>query len=255
MPRFTRSAPGARTVAAAGLAMLAAGCSAGPTARPPAAAGPPARLERYLAGSRAEHDHSVVRGVGPVATHPAAVFRFTDPAQLEGFRVIEGEWAIADGRLTAVGGRPDRNRTILLMPVDAAHLRVSFEAILEPRADGRIGDICIRLANPETGSFAAGYAVITAQFWNQATVVYRRNIPIARTEWSPIVPGRTHRVTLEFSRGRRDHLRLWVDDRVVLDGWHEPLDIRNAWLGFSSYDTRLSIANLVVYTGPPAPPD
>lgn len=215
-----------------------------------AAQSDPEEQADFLRRSRAEHgppdDMALVwREVGG--------FRFDDPSELERMRPIEGEWRISGDELIAESGDPDRNRTVLIMPVKGDHLRIAFDATLEARSDGRVGDICIRIADPGSGSFRNHYAAITAQYWNQASVIYRRNIPIARTEWSPIVPGRTHRVMLQFSRGRRDHLRYWVDGRVVVDGWHAPdsVDLAGTWIGISSYDTRLRIANLTVHVGEP----
>ena len=211
----------------------------------------PEEQAEFLRRSRAEH--------GPpndeaLAWREVGGFSFDDAAELERMRPIEGIWRIDGGELIAESGAPDRNRTLLIMPLQGDHLRIAFDVTLEARPDGRVGDICVRIADAETGSFREHYAAITSQYWNQASVVYRRNIPIARTEWSPVVPGRTHRVLLEFSRGRRrDHLRYWVDGKVVIDGWHPPdsMDLTGTWIGISTYDTRLRIANLTIHVGEP----
>ena len=106
-----------------------------------------------------------------------------DVAFLKRLRVVEGQWQIFNGQLQAVGGEADNNRTILIAPCPDGLVRLEFDATLFARPDGCVGDIAVRLnADPDTGGFEGDYARITAQYFNQATVCYKLNIPIARTE-------------------------------------------------------------------------
>jgi hypothetical protein len=44
-----------------------------------------------------------------------------------------------------------------------------------------------------------------------------------------------------------DHLRYWIDDRVVLEAWdrQEPVPVKDVtWLGVSTYDSHLRITRL-----------
>lgn len=169
---------------------------------------------KYLRASRNEWDHRIRDW------REVAAWTFEDGNMPAGFHAFTGEWVVADGKLRAVSGKPDRNRRIKIANCQWPAFRLEFDVMLQPR-DGappdRIGDIGIGLnADPETGSFAKGYAFIAAQYIDQATVFYRLNVPYARTEWSPIEPGRQHHVMLEVVK---PHLRFWVDGRVLLEGW------------------------------------
>jgi hypothetical protein len=211
-----------------------------------AAAEAPPAPDPFLVASRAEHDRKVTWQV-------VREYDFTAPDALAGTRAIAGQWAIVNGALEAVSGEPERNRTLLLCPMQWDYLKVEVEFVLTPGPAGRIGDFCLRFAEPEKGSFAKHYAVITGQYYNQASVVYRRNIPIARTEWSPLVAGRTHRAVLEYTG---DHLRYWIDDRVVLEAWdrQEPVPVKDVtWLGVSTYDSHLRITRLRLSAATPPP--
>lgn len=123
----------------------------------------------------------------------------------------------------------------------------------------RLSDIGIRFnAEPATGAFAKGYSVITGQYGNQATVLYRLNIPYARTEWSPIVPGKRQHIALEVVS---PHIRLWVDGRIVLDAW-ERRGLNNRDLGdfmamdpskviaLCTYDNLMEVDNLRILVPP-----
>lgn len=200
-------------------------------------------MSGYLAASRAEYD-----GSRNIAWKQEAAFTFEKPVDMAGFKVVDGDWTVRDGKLIAEAGQANRNRTLLILPVRWDYLCVEFDATLEARPDGRVGDLGIRFTDPGTGCIGKHYTVITGQYLNQASVVYRRSIPIARTEWSPLIPGKVHRVRLEFTC---QHLRYWVDERVVIEAWDrlEPINIKGTWLGIHSYDTKLKIDNLVISSG------
>jgi len=207
----------------------------------------PGSQRHYLELSRAEHN-------AKLAWRPLRTFAFDDPAMPDGFRIKEGTWEIRDGQLEAVAGKADEYRTILIAPCPAGPMRVEFDCTWFARPDGRVGDIYLRFnADSETGSSAKGYGLFVGHYFNQASVCYKLNQPIARTEWSPIVPGRRHHLVAEWTPR---HLRLWMDDRIVMDAWDRDKPIAPdpaAWIGLAVYDTRVAIDNLTVST--PAVPD
>jgi hypothetical protein len=204
-------------------------------------------MRQFLEASRNEHSR-------PEDWKPVQEFTFDDAKAIAPMHITKGQWVVRDGQLLAIGGEGERS--ILIAPCQWDAVRIAFDAVLKPGADGRVGDIGIRLdADAKTGSFSKGYTMITSQYFNQATVCYRLSQPIARTEWSPIVPGRTHHIVMEFtnnpiSKTRREgHLRLWVDQRVVLDAWDRdhPLAMdASRWIGLSTYRTEMSVDNLVI---------
>lgn len=201
----------------------------------------PDEQRKYLELARAEHDFKV-------DWQPLHRFTFDDAEAMQGFRVGEGEWQIADGQLQAIGGKADNYRTILLAPCPAGPIRIEFDATLFPRPDGRVGDIYLRLNADDKGSTVKGYGLFVARYFNQDSVCYKHNQPITRTEWSPIVPGQRHHIIAEWNAV---HLRLWVDGKVVIDAWDRtnpiPVD-PNKWIGLAAYDTRLAVDNLVIST-------
>lgn len=232
------------SLALAGLLVTATAMKAAPqqTLAPSVAA----EQRTFLEASR--HEHAPAYEWKPVAT-----FTFDDAAALKDFRITDGEWKIKDGQLKATGNKPGgNNRTILITPEIEGAQRIEFDATLLPRPDGRVGDICVRLnADPQTGSFARGYALIAAQYFNQANVCYRLNIPIARTECSPVVPGKRHHIILEW-RLPEGHLRFFVDDTIVVDAWDRAAPLPpdpTKWIGLSTYGTDMIVDNLVISSG------
>ncbi len=220
-------------------------------ADPPAARQQDDQMRRFLEASRREHAR-------PLDWQPVRRFDFDDPKTLDAFKVIKGRWVIKDGQLQAVGGEEDRS--ILIAPCQWPAVRVAFDVTLKPNAQNHVGDIGIRLsADPVTGSFSKGYTTIAAQYFNQATVCYRLSQPIARTECFSVEPGKKYHVALEFnivsmSKTRREgHLRLWVDDKIILDAWdHQPVDLDpDRMIGLSTYGTDMIIDNLVLSAPPP----
>jgi hypothetical protein len=211
------------------------------------------RLEKFLAASRGEHDHGIERWV------EAAAWTFDDGKIPESFNAFEGKWEVADGQLRAVSGAPDGNRVIQIANCRWPAFRLEFDASLHANPGtpaGRICDLGVRLnADPETGDFREGYVALLGAYYNQATVIYRHFIPYARTEWSPLVAGKTHRVVLEVVK---PHIRLWVDDRVALEAWEREgraaggdpgrgdfldMDPRRA-MALHTYDNALHVDNL-----------
>jgi hypothetical protein len=232
------------------VALLLLGVTAGAGAAEPMRPSWRELQEKYLQASRNEHD-ARVKGWTEVAA-----WNFDDDTLPASFRPFEGEWKVQQGSLRAMAGKKDHSRTIKIADCSWPAFRLEFDATLYPNPGDdptRVGDIGIRFnADPATGAFAKAYTVITAQYGNQATVLYRLNIPYARTEWSPIVPGKRHHVALEVVS---PHIRFWVDGRVVLDAWERsglnnrdlsdfmPMDPRLV-MALSTYDNVMEVDNL-----------
>ena len=168
----------------------------------------------FLQASRREWNHNISEW------REVESWTFDDEKMPESFHVFSGEWIVKEGKLRAVSGKPDSSRVIKIAHCQWPAFRMTFDVMLEPKEGApadRIGDIGVGLnCDPETGSFAKGYVFIAAHYFNQANVLYRRNVPYARTENSFVEPGRQHQVTVEVVK---PHLRLWVDGRVLLEGW------------------------------------
>ena len=178
--------------------------------------------KKYLQASRNEHNHKIK------AWKEVARWSFDDNKIPKDFRVFSGKWKVVDGKLRSVGGEPDGNRRIKIANCLWPIFRLEFDVVLKPRKGApsdRIGDVGVSVnADPETGSFGEGYSFITAQYFDQATVLYRLNIPFARTEYSPIKPGQKHHVVLEVVK---PHLRFLIDGRIVLEGWERKGGLKN----------------------------
>ena len=199
----------------------------------------------YLQASRNEWNHHVNSWM------EVAAWSFDDNALPKTFHVYSGEWQVTGGKLrSAAGGK------VKIANCHWPAFRLEFDVVLLAGKDvssNRICDVGISFnADSKTGSFRKGYAFITAQYYNQATVLYRLNIPYARTEWSPIVPGRKHHVMVEVVK---PHMRLWIDERVVLEGWERkgmtPRDYDDFMdmdpdkvITLHTYDTVMEIDNL-----------
>lgn len=124
------------------------------------------------------------------------------------------------------------------------HLRMTGDLRVLP--DARLHGASARVIDPDTGSSEKGYGLFVARYFNQDSVCYKNNQPIARTEWSPIVPGKTHHIAAEWNT---PHLRLYVDGKVVIDAWDREKPIAPdpaKWLGLAVYDTRMAVDNLVI---------
>lgn len=177
----------------------------------------------------------------PVEWEAAERLRFASPRNMERFRVVDGGWEIANGKLWAMEG--EGHRAILLAASGHDPVRIEFEAI-GFATGGRLGDITVLLNTvPDERFFNHGYALTTGSFWNHCTTFYREGKPIARTEYSPLVSGKPNRVALEFNRG---HIRYWLNDEIILEAWDpEPLTMSpELWIGIRTWATRMGIANV-----------
>lgn len=174
--------------------------------------------------------------------------KFEWSSDIENYPVPEGEWVISEGMLKAVGG--DKNRAILLAKVPAKNVKIEFDATLFANPDGKIGDITILLGtvNSQKDFFTHGYALTTGSYWNSCSTFYKKNMPIARTEYSPLYDGKLNRVSLEFANG---HIRYWLNGRIILEAWDEtPLELnRNLWVGLRTWATDMWIGPVSIYEG------
>lgn len=211
---------------------------------PATSASEDAGLGQFLASSRAEG--SIAYEWRPVGAEP-----FDKAEDIKRFQVLKGNWEVGNGQLKATGGL---GGIILLAPNLAGAERVEFDATLLPRPDGRICNIGLFFnavpSSKGSSSYGEGYALVTAQYWNQATACYRKGTPIARTEWSPIVPGQRHHMAGEWTP--EGHLRYFVDGRIVLDAWDriEPLIPDPAkWIGLWVYETDMIVENFIISSG------
>jgi hypothetical protein len=156
----------------------------------------------------------------------------------------EGEWQLVDGELVATAG--EHNRVIQVDVHAPGPVRIAFDAVCEANADGRIGDITVLLNSaPDKRFFRSGYALTIGSYYNNCATFYRFGKPFAKTEHSPVVAGRRHRVVVTFVDG---HIRYWLDDKLVLEAWDpEPIvPAPNRHVGLRTWNTRLRIDNLVI---------
>lgn len=227
---------------------LIAGIALGVTAAELLEPGWPETKAHYLQASRDEHD-AMVKEWRTVESCD-----FDDGKMPEGFQIFDGGWKIEKGSLWAFEGAKEQNRTLGIEKCRWPAFRIEFDAVLRPspgNAADHICDVAIRLnADPATGNFEKGYGVFTGHYGNQATTFYRLYIPYARTEFSPIEPGKKHHIALEVVK---PHFRLWVDGKVVLDAWDRAgfmeMDPQKA-LALGTYDTLLEIDNLRISVPP-----
>ena len=208
------------------------------------------QLRKYLELSRSEHNHHITNW------QKAAAWTFDDGQMPGSFKVCDGNWEVSDGRLRAVSGKEDNNRVIKIADCKWPEFRIEFDASLRAKPGApadRVCDIGILMnADPVTGRFNDGYGVLAGTYFNQATVLYRMNIPYARTEGQFIVPGKVHHIVLEVVK---PHIRFWIDGRIVLEAWERAgkarpdasdfLDMDPARaMALHTYDTVMEVDNL-----------
>lgn len=220
-------------VAMVALALLT-GCAAGPKRF--------ANKHAYLLGSRR---------VGcchqEFENKPCVKYDFNSKEEMKNFQIVNGKWQIQDAKLWAVKGK--HNRSILLAKNVRSPFRIAFEATNYANPDGSIGDITV-LINTENSNkfFSRGYALTTGSFYNNCSTFYRRGKPIVKTEYSPLVSGKTYKVIIEYVDS---HIRYWLDNEIILEAWEpQPLEFNpELWIGIRTYNTRMSIDNFEVYNG------
>jgi hypothetical protein len=190
----------------------------------------------------------------PVAWEEALTYTFDDPAQINSFAAAAGKFEIRDGALRAIEGNADR--AIMLTKNNFGnYVRIEMEVTnYANEKTGRTGDISFMLnAIPSEKYqvfFFNGYSLTTASFANSSTTFYKKGAPIARTEYTPVVPGKKNIAILEYMNG---HIRYWLNDQIILEAWDDnPLQMDpNLWIGVRSYDTLMVIDKLTISTGKP----
>jgi len=200
----------------------------------------------FLERSRAE-------ATSKVEWEKVRAWTFDSPEEINGCLMPEGRWAVEKGALVAVEG--EGNRIILLTPSGIDPVKVEFDVVLHPLPDGRVGDISTMFNAPaaQTRVFAnSAYSLTTVSFYNHATTCYRIGKPLARTEYSPVVPRKRYHMTAEFTHG---HLRYWLDGVILLDAWdRDPIPMSpEGWIGLRTWNTRMEVDNFTLFRGRTAP--
>lgn len=176
---------------------------------------------------------------------PRIRFDFDSEDELGDFKIAEGEWRIENGQLRAVAGK--RNRAILLAKCVGQPLKIEFEVTNHANPDGSIGDITV-LVDSTVGKdfFQSGYSLTTGSFYNNCSTFYKKGRAIAKTEYSPLVSGKTYQVAVEIVDG---HIRYWLDDEIILEAWDPtPLKMEpTRWIGIRTWNTRMDVDWLEVY--------
>ncbi len=178
---------------------------------------------------------------------PYVRYDFTSDETIQNFQIVNGKWEIKNGKLWAVSG--EKNRSILLAQSKRGPLLIELEVANHANPDGSIGDITI-LINSENSDkfFETGYALTTGSYYNNCTTFYKLGKAIAKTEYSPVVSGKTYRVIIEFIDG---HIRYWLNDKIILEAWDpKPQELDpNLWIGIRTWNTRMSVDWFAVYQG------
>ncbi|MDO9527779.1 MAG: hypothetical protein Q7J27_01325 [Syntrophales bacterium] len=180
-------------------------------------------------------------------SQPCVRYDFTSEETIQNFQIVNGKWQIKNGKLWAVSG--EKNRSILLAQSRRGPLRIELEVTNYANPDGSIGDITI-LINSENfdNFFGRGYALTTGSYYNNCTTFYRLGKAIAKTEYSPLVSGKTYRVLIELIDG---HIRYWLNDKIILEAWDsKQLELDpNLWIGIRTWNTRMSVDWFAMYQG------
>ncbi len=189
-----------------------------------------------------------------VAWEEAITYTFDDPSQINSFAAAAGKFEIKDGALRAIEGNADRS-IMLTKNTFGSYVRIEMEVTNYANdRTGRTGDISFMLnAIPDPKYevfFFNGYSLTTASFANSSTTFYKKGKPLARTELTPVVPGKKNIAILEYMNG---HVRYWLNDQVLLEAWDDnPLVMDpNLWIGVRSYDTLMVIDKLTISKGKP----
>lgn len=185
---------------------------------------------------------------------PAITYTFDNPEQLQTFMPTAGKFEIRDGALRAIEGTT--NRAIMLTKNNFGnYVRIEMEVtnFANPKT-GRTGDISFLLNSVPVEKYEVfffnGYSLTTASFANSNSAFYKKGKPIARTEYTPVVPGKKNIAVLEYANG---HIRYWLNDQIILEAWdYDPLEMDpEQWIGVRSYDTEMVIDKLVISKGTP----
>jgi hypothetical protein len=187
-----------------------------------------------------------------VSWEEAVTYTFDDPAMLSSFPVAAGKFEISDGALKAIEG--PTNRAIMISKNNFGdYVRIEMEVTnYANEKTGRTGDISFMLNSLPDDKYAVfffnGYSFTTASFANSNTAFYKKGKPLARTEYTPVTPGKKNVAILEYMNG---HIRYWLNDEILLEAWDDnPLTMDpNLWIGVRSYDTLMVIDKLTISRG------
>jgi hypothetical protein len=179
-------------------------------------------------------------------------FTFSSPSELSQYIQPTGKWEIKDGKLWAVAGKD--SRAILLQKCFKGPVKMEFEATNYASEEGTIGDISV-LINSLPGrrekkwfrqNNKDGYLLTTGSYANNCTAFYRKVVPFARTEYSPVISGKCNKIVLEYVNG---HFRYWMNGEIILEAWDEkPLPMKPLlWLGLRTYNTLMAVDNVTIY--------
>lgn len=181
-------------------------------------------------------------------------FEFDSPAELDSFPVAAGKFEIRNGALRAIEG--PTNRAIMLAKNKFGnYVRVEMDVtnLANPKT-GRTGDISFLLNSVPVEKYEVfffnGYSLTTASFANSNSAFYKKGKPLARTEYTPVVPGKKNKAVLEYMNG---HIRYWLNDQIILECWDDnPLQMDpELWIGIRSYDTEMVVDRLTISSGKP----
>jgi hypothetical protein len=188
----------------------------------------------------------------PVVWEEAVTYTFDNPDQINSFAVASGKFEIKEGALRAIEGT---NRAIMLTKNNFGnYVRIQMEVTNYANEAGRIGDITFLLNSVPNEVyevfFSSGYGLTTASYGNSCTSFYKKGVPIARTEYTPVVSGKKNLAVLEFMNG---HIRYWLNDQIILEAWDDtPLTMDpSLWIGVRSFNTLMVIEKISISKGKP----
>ena len=189
-----------------------------------------------------------------VAWEEARTYTFDDPRQMDSLAVAAGKFEIRDGSLRAIEGTT--NRAIMLTKnAFGKYFRIEMEVTnYANERTGRTGDISFLINSVPVEKYEVfffnGYSLTTASFGNSNTAFYKKGKPFARTEYTPVVPGKKNIAILDYMNG---HIRYWLNGQIILEAWDDdPLEMNSdEWIGVRSYDTLMVIDKLIISTGKP----
>ena len=189
-----------------------------------------------------------------VAWQEAVSYTFDDPAQMNSFAVAAGKFEIKNGALRATEG--ETNRAIMLAKNNfGSYFRIEMDVTnYADEKTGKTGDISFLINSVPVEKYEVfffnGYSLTTASFANSNTAFYKKGKPFARTEYTPVVPGKKNIAILDYMNG---HIRYWLNGQIILEAWDtNPLEMDpDLWIGVRSWDTLMVIDKLTISKGRP----
>jgi hypothetical protein len=187
-----------------------------------------------------------------VSWEEAITYTFDDPSQMSAFAVAAGKFEISGGALRAIEG--ETNRAIMLAKNNFGnYFRIEMEVTNYANENtGKTGDISFLINSVPVEKYEVfffnGYSLTTASFANSNTAFYKKGKPFARTEYTPVVPGKKNIAMLDYMNG---HIRYWLNGQIILEAWDgQALEMDpNLWIGVRSWDTLMVIDKLTISRG------